>query len=428
MAIIQTTEQDVSDLLFKVDISKACGHDGIGNKILKLCRPGISKTLTQFINLSLQLGEYPTEWKKANIIPIYKKENRQHKNNYRPIALLPSISKIQEKIVFKNLYDFLINVGFLNKFQSGFRPGDGTINQLSYIIHTIYQALDMGKEIRMVFLGLSKAFDKVWHKGLIHKLENLGVRDPLLSWFRTYLSNRIQRVTIEGHCSPWLHIESGVPQGSVLGPLLFLIYINDICEDVESSYFLYADDTSLLDIVDDPIVSASKLDKDLEKINTWCKNWLMDMNPSKCETITFSTKHLKPIHPNLSLDNQPLREVTSHTHLGLTLLSNLSWSQHIFGMHKKASKKLNVLKSMKYRLDRSTLISLYKSLIRPVMEYADVIWDGCSEYESNILEGIQYEAARVVTGAIKGTSKDRLLNSAGKILKLEDIYIRCFSL
>jgi hypothetical protein len=147
------------------------------------------------------------------------------------------------------------------------------------------------------------AFDKVWHKGLIHKLENLGVRDPLLSWFRTYLSNIIQRVTIEGHCSPWLHIESGVPQGSVLGPLLFLIYINDICEDVESNYFLYADDTSLLDIVDDPIVSASKLDKDLEKINAWCKNWLMDMNPSKYETITFSTKHLKPIHPNLCLDN-----------------------------------------------------------------------------------------------------------------------------
>jgi hypothetical protein len=109
---------------------------------------------------------------------------------------------------------------------------------------------------------------------------------------RTYLSNIIQRVTIEEHCSPWLHIESGVPQGSVLGPL-FLIYINDICEDVESNYFLYADDTSLLDIIDDPIASASKLDKDLEKINAWCKNWLMDMNPSKCETITFSTKHLK---------------------------------------------------------------------------------------------------------------------------------------
>ena len=151
----------------------------------------------------------------------------------------------------------------MNKFQSGFRPGDGTINQLTYIIHTIYQALDMGMEIRMVFLDLSKAFDKVWHRGLIHKLENLGLCDPLLSSFRTYLSNRIQRVTIEGHCSTWFHIESGVPQGSVLGPLLFLIYINDICEDVESNYFLYADDTSLLD---DPIASASKLEKDLEKV------------------------------------------------------------------------------------------------------------------------------------------------------------------
>ncbi len=122
----------------------------------------------------------------------------------------------------------------------------------------------------------------------------------------------------------------------MLGPLLFLLYINDICEDVESNYFLYADDTSLLDIVDGSIASASKLEKDLEKVNAWCKNWLMDMNPSKCETITFSTKHLKQIHPNLRLDNRPLRDVTSHTHLGLTLTSNLSWSQHIFGMHKKS--------------------------------------------------------------------------------------------
>ena len=195
----------------------------------------------------------------ANVVPILKKDNRQSKENYCPISLLPSLSKICEKIVFVRLYNFLLEINFLNLFQSGFRPGDSTVNQLIFIVHKIHEAFELGKEVRMVFLDISKAFDKVWHKGLLFKLERLGVRDPLLKWIKSYLTERKQCVLIDGQSSDWKEIDSGVPQGSVLGPLLFLIYINDITRDLQSNNFLYADDTSLLEIVDDPCLTADRL-------------------------------------------------------------------------------------------------------------------------------------------------------------------------
>ena len=161
--------------------------------------------------------------------------------------------------MFTRLYSFLADIGFFYSLQSGFRPGHSTINQLTYLVHKIHQALDNGKEVRVVFLDVSKAFDRVWHTGLLFKLQKLGVQDPLLSWIKNYLCDRKQRVVIEGQSSEWKSINSGVPQGSVLGPLLFLVYINDITEGLESIPLLFADDTALLEIVDSPDESAFTL-------------------------------------------------------------------------------------------------------------------------------------------------------------------------
>ena len=214
------SEHEINNLLKSVDVCKACGCDGISNKILKLCADGITSSFTDIVNLSLLSGSYPDQWKLANVIPIFKKDDRQSKLNYRPVSLLDSLSEIAEKIVFVRLYDFLLEVYFLNPLQPGFRPGDSTVNQLIYLVHMIYDALEQGKEVRMVFLDISKAVDKVWHKGLLYKLESIGVRNPFLSWFKSYLTNRKQRVVIDGQSSTWKNIEAGVPLGSVLSPLL----------------------------------------------------------------------------------------------------------------------------------------------------------------------------------------------------------------
>jgi hypothetical protein len=227
---------------------------------------------------------------------------------------------------------------------------------------------------------------------------------------RSYLADRYQRVVIEGQSSQWIKIVAGVPQGSVLGPLLFLLYINDITDSLSTKCFLYADDTSLFDIVENPLQSAVKLNNDLRNIDDWSNRWQVIMNADKTKSIIFSVKNIKPFHPPLIINGNTIEDIDKHTHLGLTLSSNMSWREHILNIHQKASKRVHMLKGLKYKLNRDILINLYKTMIRPVMEYADCVWDGCSVYLSNLLEILQYESAIIVTGALKGSSKQRLLS------------------
>ena len=413
LSTVVTSEWEINTLLGSVNIKKACGPDGISNNLIKICADGITKVFTDFVNLSLRSGVFPDDWKQANVTPIFKKDDRQLKSNYRPVSLLNAFSKITEKVVFTRVYNFQLDINFLNPLQSGFRPGDSTVNQLVYMVHNIYDAFERGKEVRMVYLDISKAFDRVWHKGLLLKLKTIGIRDPLLGWLASYLSQRKQRVVIDGQSSNWSTVSAGVPQGSVLGPLLFLIYINDVTENLKSNCLLYADDTSLFDIVDDPVTSSQKLNNNLSKINDWARKWLVTINPSKTECMTFSAKRIKPPHPDLFYGDNKINEVAQHTHLGVVLCNNLSWRAHIFKIYEKASKRLNILKGIKFKVDRSTLRKLYKSLVRPLMEYADVLWDGCTDSESDLLEHVQYKAAKIVTGAMKGTSKQRLMQEIG---------------
>ena len=295
----------------------------------------------------------------------------------------------------------------LTKHQSGFRPGDSTVNQLTYMYHTFCDALDKKKDIRLVFCDVSKAFDKVWHDGLLYKLQKIGIMGNLLNWFRNYLTNRRQRVIIKGQSSEWGVIEAGVPQGSNLGPLLFVIFINDIVEAVNCNIKLFADDTCLYVLVDDnPQESANLLNENLDNVKEWARQWVVDFNATKTKAMTISNRSLD--HPSLLFNHTELEEVQDHKHLGVTLSSKLSWTKHIDSVTASVSKMLDVTQKIKYHVDRESLEMIYFSYMRPKMEYACQIWDCCTQQDSERLENLQLYAARIVTGAKRGTSHELL--------------------
>ena len=271
-----------------------------------------------------------------------------------------------KKVVHKHLLNnYIRDHGILSALQSDFIPEDSTVNQLVDIYNTFCKSFDEGKEVCAVFCDISKAFDRVWHRGLLFKLESIGVSDSLLLWFKSYLADRKQRVVLPGAVSAWNNIKAGVPQGSILGPLLFLIYINDIVVDIHSSIRLFADDTSLYIIVNNPQQTANLLNADL---GLWASRWLVSFNPSKSESMTLSRKQNKPLHPPLNMAQLNINEVTSHKHLGLIFSDDGSWHEHIDHVKAKSWFRLNIMRKLKFQLDRKSLEIIYTSFIRPLLE------------------------------------------------------------
>ncbi len=248
----------------------------------------------------------------------------------------------------------------------------------------------------------------MWHTGLLIKLRAAGVTNNVHDWFASYLSNRKQRVILPGVYSKWNYIRAGVPQGSILGPLLFLLYINDIVSDINSSIRLFADDTSLYLIVDTPEIASMTINSDLETITNWSKKWLVSFNPKKTETLLISRKRDRTAHTPILMDNVNVSEVESHKHLGIYLNNEGTWHQHIDYITNKAWRRINIMRKLKYTLDRKCLEIIYVSFIRPLLEYADIVWDNCTQYEKDSVEKIQIEAARIVTGTTRLVSIEQL--------------------
>ena len=220
-------------------------------------------------------------------------------------------------------------------------------------------------------------------------------------------------MVLQGECSCWLPVEAGVPQGSILGPLLFLVYINDLVDNISCDIRIFADDTSVFDIVHNPAVSARRMNRDLKIIFDWGKLWCVTFNANKSLSVLFSAKRNKKDHPPLLLGEDIIPEVSSHTHLGITLSSNLAWKSHIERVISKASKRPALLKRLKFKLSRKTLTKLYLCMVRPILEYGCTIFDNCGVGLTNALEAVQFEAARICTGALRHTSRVKLLSELG---------------
>ncbi len=264
-----------------------------------------------------------------------------------------------------------------------------------------------------VFLDMSKAFDKVWHKGLIYKLERAGIRGNLLLWLKSYLTGRKMRVIIDGESSEWKDIEAGVPQGSILGPLLFLIYINDIGEDLEGNIHLYADDSNLLQPINDLDTSIATVNSDLAKLEIWTKKWKMTMNPLKSKCIIFSNKSTPSEIKGVKLFGEQIPVVNQVKHLGLIMDTKLSWKPHIDAIISKANRALAPINVLKFKLPTHCLLQYYKTFIRPILEYASPVWSGCGLNACTRLEQTQYRAMLTISGCIKSTSRDKLNNLLG---------------
>ena len=275
-----------------------------------------------------------------------------------------------------------------------------------------------------MFLDLSKAFDRVWHDGLMYKMECCGISGDLLALIQSFLSDRKQRVVLNGKSSQWSTISAGVPQGSVLGPLLFLVYINDLVDNVNSDVKMFADDTSLFSNVTNETVTAEVLNRDLEKVRLWAWQWKMQFNAEKTKEVIFSTKRLRLQHPLLKLGNDEIAIVPEHKHLGVILDSKLNFKSHIKEAAVKARRGIGIIRHISRHVSREVLDQVYKLYVRPHLDYGDIVYH---KYDPEMkldvtkkLEQTQYSAALAVTGTWRGTSRQRLYDELG----WEDLYSR----
>ena len=447
---IDITIEEILDIIKVLQIKKANGPDEISVSMIKLCGDDLCIPLHFIFENIVRTGIFPDQWKEANVTPVHKKKDKQTVSNYRPISLLPLFAKVFEKIIFKHLYNFLTTNKLITKNQSGFTPGDSGTNQLLSLIHDVHLAFDDNSclEVRSVYLDMSKAFDKVWHEGLLHKLKQNGIDGNLLALLTNYLSNRRQRVVLNGKGSDWAPILSGVPQGSVLGPLLFLIFINDLEVGILSQIKFFADDTSLYSVVKDPEKSARELNHDLEVINNWANQWKMSFNPDPtkpAEEILFSHKRNPVVHPPLYFNGVEVKRVSEHKHLGLVLDPLLNFAAHFKEKIAKARKGIGLIKHLRSYLPTNVLDQIYKMHVRSHLDYCDFIYhipellkkntvakdDELADEEVDFeiadtntrtirmnfrmkeLESVQYHAALAVTGTWKGTSRSKIYNELG---------------
>ena len=408
MRHLHVGREGVLKLLRELKTNKATGPDGVSARLLKESAESIADTLVHIFNTSLQNGEVPKDWKEALVTPIYKKGDRFQCANYRPVSLTCIASKMLEHIVACHLMRFLSHHNLLYSKQHGFRPRLSCETQLIELISDISNSLDKGHEIDACLLDFSKAFDKVNHSKLLYKMKMIGVSQQIVRGTDSFLHNRSQRVALDGKSSESCEVTSGVPQGSVVGPILFLIYINDLPLNAECDVRLFADDT----IVYTNTNNDSQLQMDLNSLEQWEADWDMHFNPSKCEVIRFSRKKKPAVQRVYTLHDENIPHVSTIKYLGVKIQSDLRWNAHIDYTTSKASSTLGFIKRTIPPQSTTLRARAYKQLIRPILEYASCSFDPLPKTQATKLEASQRRAARAVFNIprISHTSTTALLN------------------
>ena len=363
---------------------------------LKKTAKAMCKPLEIIFNKSLQTGTIPDDWKIGRITAIYKnKGSKKMAGNYRPVSLTCIICKVLESIIRNHIMDFMKINKLLTDTQFGFLPGRSSSLQLLKVLDIWTKALDEGYDIDIVYMDYMKAFDSVPHRRLLSKLHSYKFSDQMCGWIQDFLYNRKQLVTVNGENSAWCPVISGIPQGSVLGPLLFVIFINDLPNNVSSNVFLYADDTKIFNTIksDDDV---QILQKDLDNLEEWSNVWLLKFHPEKCKHMRIGRK--SDSTATYTLQGHNLETTHEEKDIGVKIDDNLEFEQHVYEKVQKANQMFGLLRRTFEHLDDTMFIPLYKSLVRTHLDFSSSVWKPTKMKHIEILEAVQRRATKQLPG------------------------------
>ena len=418
---IVATSEEILKFCHEIDTNKSACIENVSCRVMKNALIHLVDKFTYVINKSLQLGIFPDSWKYAMVTPLFKGGHRHFVGNYRPVSLLPLPSKIIEKLVHHRMSKFFEENNILDSKQGGFWKGHSTINTIANLTNDIFDGMNNRLITTSCFIDMAKAFDTVNHEILCKKLTKLGINGNTIKWVTHYLTARKQCTFANGKLSTYLDIRCGVPQGSILGPLFFIVYVNDMKHSLKKcNHLLYADDTVLY-LTGDLQKSTGDVQNDLSNFKFWCDKNQLTMNIKKNKYVTFGLKSQtrKVNDHTLFIDNIKLERVTSYKYLGLTLDMNLNYNKHLENCLKLISHKAYLLNKIRMYIDTNTATTLYKSVILPILEYGDVIYDGANQKLVNDLQKIQNRILRICTQKDHYTSNLQL-HQICKINKLKD--------
>ena len=391
-------------------MSKSCGPDNCHPFFLRECAEEIYLPLSEIFQRSISTGDVPNDWKKANITCIFKKGNKQEPGNYRPVSLTSVLCKLLEGNIKEEVMNHLSRHNLLSDSQFGFRKNRSTILQLLTVMEDWTDALDNNLQVDTVYLDFKKAFDSVPHKRLVKKLEGYGIKGSLLLWLKNFLKQRQQRVVINGNLSKWTDVLSGIPQGSILGPILFILYINDLPGVVGSVCKLFADDCKLYRNIASE-ADQKELQEDIERLCKWSKDWLLGFNIKKCKMVSFGNVQFEYEYGMTDTQNNlhVLSTEDSESDLGILFKKNLKFDEHIDNTVNKVNRIIGLIKRKFTYMDKDLFLTLYKSLVRSHLDYGNLVFYPTTKKYKQIVENAQRRATRLVPELCGLIYKERLI-------------------
>ena len=401
----------------------SCGYDDISMKTIKYIAPALLESLTLIINQSLVTGIFPDKLKIAKVIPLHKKDDEKVLDNYRPISLLPAISKIFERIIFNQVFTYFSKNNLFYPNQYGFRTGHSTEFAALEVIDRIILDMDQGEIPLTIFLDLSKAFDTLNHDILITKLKHYGLDRSSLSLIHSYLSHRKQFVQMDDIKSDCDIITTGVPQGSILGPLLFIIYMNDIANS--SKVFesvLYADDTTLMSSLHACNIrdmGGEIINNELKKVHDWLSVNRLSLNVKKTKFMVFHKpqRNIKNCVPHITMNDISVERVAEFNFLGLNINEHLTWSTHASKIGNKISSSIGIINKLKHFLPQHILKTMYSSLVLSQLNYSILAWG----FESSRIFKLQKKAVHIISNSKYNAHTEPIFKTL-RLLKVEDIF------